>query len=254
MKSLLLVILFLILAIVVAGAIALGVTNLGVDRTAIESHTVYGTVKEIVVKPGRGDVEFVPASKLIRVRETQHYVIGKPALEQTRSGGVLTLETTCDDTRTSCRASRTCASPCRPASSVTVDGGRATSTCAASSARAPTSRPARATSSSASSAGPACCGRTPTRATSSSSRRAPRRRRADDSGDVDVDVAAKPRRVRRTQRFRRRRADAAARDLRDQDDVGLRRRERPRPVAQRRVSASSIDARTDSGDIALRPR
>jgi hypothetical protein len=98
MKSLLLVLLFLILAIVVAGAIALGAANLGVDRTATENHTIYGTVKEIVVKPGRGSVEFLPSDKLIRIRESQHYVIKAPALERTRANGVLTIEPECDDT------------------------------------------------------------------------------------------------------------------------------------------------------------
>lgn len=253
MKSLLLVILFLILAIVVAGAIALGVTNLGVDRTAMKRHTVYGTVKEIVVKPGRGDVEFVPSDKLIRVREMQHYVIGKPALQKTRSGGVLTLETTCDTPDVvPCFSNLRISVPAGV--ELTVDGGRGdvdlrgvdvrgahVETGSGHIAFGLVGRPGLLWAHSESGG---------VELISAGARAVDVR---SSSGRVDVDVAAKPRRVvvrsdSGDVELTLPRGIYAIKTTSDSGDV------RARGLSRNAASASSIDVRTDSGDISLRPR
>lgn len=91
MKNLLLVVV-LVFAIV-AGCWA--AANFGFDQTTVRTDTVYGTIDEIVVKVENGDVDLVPAFKLIQLRETQHWVLSKPKLEQTRKAGVLTVESQC---------------------------------------------------------------------------------------------------------------------------------------------------------------
>src|SRR5687768_4600891 len=89
--------LLVLLALIVAGAWALA--NFAFAQTKVHSDTVFGTVREVVVKAGRGDVDIVPAAKVIEVRETRHWVISQPELEQTRRNGVLTLESTCGPER-----------------------------------------------------------------------------------------------------------------------------------------------------------
>lgn len=254
MKSLLLVILVLILALVVAGAIALGVTNLGVDRTAVESHTVYGSVREIVVKPGRGAVELVPASKIIRIRESQHYVLEKPTLEQDRRNGVLTIEPTCDDYPdvVPCFSDLRIALP--PGVKVTIDGGRGGVDLRGielSAAHVETGsgdiqlglRGQPGLLWAHSDSGDVEIVATSARAVDAQT----------SSGDVDVDVAAKPRKVRA-------RSDSgdvalalprgiyAVKTKSDSGDVSV------RGLSRNAASASSIDARTDSGDIDVRSR
>jgi len=91
MKNLLLVVVLLL--VIIAGVWA--AANFGFDQTKVKSDTVYGTVNELVIKADHGDVDLVPAFKLIQVRETQHWVLSKPKLEQTRENGVLTIESTC---------------------------------------------------------------------------------------------------------------------------------------------------------------
>lgn len=86
-----------LLALIVAGVWALA--NFVFAQTKVHSDTVFGTVREVVVKTDRGDVDIVPASRLIEVRETRHWVISQPELEQTRRNGVLTLESTCSPER-----------------------------------------------------------------------------------------------------------------------------------------------------------
>jgi DUF4097 and DUF4098 domain-containing protein YvlB len=91
MKNLLLVVVALV--VVIAGVWA--AANFGFDQTKVKTDTVYGTIGEIVVKVDNGDVDLVPASRLIQLRETQHWVLSKPKLEQTRENGVLTIQSTC---------------------------------------------------------------------------------------------------------------------------------------------------------------
>ena len=66
MKNLALVLVLLL--IVVGGVWA--AANFAFAQTKVETDTVFGTVREIVVKSDRGDVDLLPASKLIEVRET----------------------------------------------------------------------------------------------------------------------------------------------------------------------------------------
>ena len=95
MKNLALVLVLVL--IVIAGAWA--AANFAFDQTKVETDTVYGTVKEIVVKSDSGDIDLIPAFKLIQVRETRHWVVSQPELKQTRKNGELTLESTCSPER-----------------------------------------------------------------------------------------------------------------------------------------------------------
>ncbi|MEA2193746.1 MAG: hypothetical protein QOG42_180, partial [Solirubrobacteraceae bacterium] len=91
MRNLLLVL--VVLLVVAAGVWA--VANFAFEQTKVKTDTVYGTVRAVVVKAGAGDVDLVPARRVVEVRETQHWVVPKPKLEQTRRNGVLTIQSTC---------------------------------------------------------------------------------------------------------------------------------------------------------------
>ncbi len=91
MKNLALV---LVLVLLVIGGVW-AAANFGFDQTKVESDTVYGTINAIVVKADDGDVDLVPAHRLIEVRETRHWVVSQPKLEQTRRNGVLTIQSSC---------------------------------------------------------------------------------------------------------------------------------------------------------------
>ena len=58
------------------------ILNLTQAQTSVETHTITGSVREIVVTSDSGDVELVPADGSVVVRETQHYVFDKPKLDQ----------------------------------------------------------------------------------------------------------------------------------------------------------------------------
>ncbi len=254
MKSLLLGIFFVIFALLVAGAIALGVVNLGVDREATKNTAVFGAVREIVVKPGRGDVAFIPADKLIRIRETQHYVLSKPELQRTRRNGVLTIDTDCDDVHgvVPCYSDMRISVP--PGVKLTVDGGAGDVEVSGVDVRSTHIETGSGDIEFALTGQP---GLLYAHAQSGDVELVARNARAvdarTDSGDIEVDVAAKPRRVK---------ARSGSGDIEltlprgiyaviakaDSGDV------RVRGIARNRRSASSIDARTDSGDIDLRPR
>jgi DUF4097 and DUF4098 domain-containing protein YvlB len=92
MKKLLLAV--VVLVVVLAGGLA--IANTAFDRTAVRRHTfAAGAVREIVVTSAAGDIDLAPAAARLEVRETQHYVLTKPKLEQALAGGVLTLESDC---------------------------------------------------------------------------------------------------------------------------------------------------------------
>ena len=91
MKSVLVVL--VVVLVVIAGAWA--AANFGFVQTKVRTDTVYGTVRQIVVKSDRGDVDLVPARRRIEVRESRHWVLSEPEFEWTRRNGVLTLESTC---------------------------------------------------------------------------------------------------------------------------------------------------------------
>ncbi len=91
MKKLLIVI--VVLVVLVPGGLALAGLALGHEK--VTTHTVAGQVREIVVRSDSGDVDLIPASGRVEVRETRHYVFEQPTLEQDLTNGVLTLEPHC---------------------------------------------------------------------------------------------------------------------------------------------------------------
>lgn len=91
MKSLGWVLVLLLVVVVGIWAAA----NFGFAQTDVQTDKVYGTVNEIVIDSGRGDVDLIPARGPIEVRETRHWVVSQPKLEQTRKDGVLTLKSSC---------------------------------------------------------------------------------------------------------------------------------------------------------------
>jgi hypothetical protein len=117
MRKLLLAV--VVLLVVVAGGLV--VVSVALDRTAVKRHTIKGPVSAIVVKSGSGDVDLVPAGSRLEVRETQHYVLAKPKLEQTVAGGVLTISSDCDTRILTCYADLRVTVP--PGAAVTVEAG-----------------------------------------------------------------------------------------------------------------------------------
>lgn len=254
MKSLLLGILALILALVIAGTVALAAVNLGVDREATKNHSVFGAVREIVVKPGRGDVQFIAAGRLLRIREMQHYVFSEPTLERTRRNGVLTIETDCGDLHGAvpCYSDLRVSVP--PGVKLTVDAGAGDVDVRGVDVRATHVQTGSGDIEFALADQP---GLLYAHSRSGDIELLARDARAidarTDSGDIEVDVATKPRRVKA-------RSDSGDIELTlprgiyavtakaASGDV------RVRGIARNRRSPSSIDARTNSGDIELRPR
>lgn len=110
-----------LLLLIVAGAWTLA--NFAFARSQVRTDTVFGTVREIVVKADRGDVDLVPSRTLVQVRETRHWVVSQPELERTRKNGVLTLESTCSAERlvVKCHSDLRIAVP--PGVRITVDAG-----------------------------------------------------------------------------------------------------------------------------------
>jgi len=83
-------------AVIVLTPAALALLGVVLGHEKITTHPVAGTVREIVVNSDSGDVRFIRTGTRVQVRETQHYVLRKPTLEQDLTDGVLTLETDCD--------------------------------------------------------------------------------------------------------------------------------------------------------------
>jgi len=254
MKSLLLGILFLILALVIAGVVALGAVNLGVDREATKNHTVFGAVREIVVKPGAGDVEAVPAGQLIRIREMQHYVLSKPTFKARRRNGVLTVTSKCDDLPD--------VVPCYSNLRVTVPRGvKLTIDAGHGDVDVRGVEPSRVhVQSGAGDITFALAGHPSLLWAHSESGDveivAADARAVDarsDSGDIDLDIATKPRRVAARSnsgdvQLTLPRGIYAVRAKADSGTLAV------TGIQRNRLSASTIDARSDSGDVALRPR
>lgn len=84
----------LVLLLAVAAGVW-AVANFALARSETASDTVYGVVREIVVEADRGDVDVVPSAQLIHIRETRHWVVSEPRLEQTRRDGVLQIKSSC---------------------------------------------------------------------------------------------------------------------------------------------------------------
>ena len=250
MKSLAWVIVLLL--VVVAGVWA--AANLAFAQSETESDTVYGIVREVVVQSDRGDIDLVPASRLIQIRETRHWVVSEPELEQTRRNGVLRIKSSCTAERIvlTCHADLRIAVP-RDVK-VTIDAGSGDVDLRGTAVRNVhvesdsgdiemdlTGRQQLVFASSDS--GDIDLVTRSVRAVDAQT----------DSGDVSADVRGLPRRVvarsnsgdvdvtmpRGSYRIR------AISDSGDADVRGLRRNDR---------SLQSIHARTDSGDLAVRAR
>jgi DUF4097 and DUF4098 domain-containing protein YvlB len=119
MKKLLLV----LVPLFVLAVAALLVVNLALDKRSVETHTVAGAVREIVVRSDSGDVDLVPADGRVVVRETQHYVIDKPKLDMDMAGGVLTLDTHCKSLAFNCSTDLRITVPAGVKVSVDADSG-----------------------------------------------------------------------------------------------------------------------------------
>lgn len=102
-----------LLLVVVAGVWA--AANFAFAQTDVQTDKVYGKVNEIVIESDRGDIDLLPAGRVVEVRETRHWVVSQPKLEQTRKDGVLTIQSSC----TAERIVLTCHSDLR----VAVPGG-----------------------------------------------------------------------------------------------------------------------------------
>ncbi len=119
MKLLLLVL--VALCVLVAGGLA--IVNFALDKESVETHTIAGDVREIVVRADSGDVDLVPAGSRVVVRETRHYVFEQPKLEQSLEGGVLMLDTHCDGFALHCSTDLRIAVPAGVKVSVAADSG-----------------------------------------------------------------------------------------------------------------------------------
>ncbi len=96
------ILLAMLAALFLAAVGALGLANFAFDSRSVRTHTISGSVREIVVTSHSGDVDLVPADGRIVVRETMHYVFEKPTLARSLDGGVLTLKTDCEGLAFNC--------------------------------------------------------------------------------------------------------------------------------------------------------
>jgi len=90
-----------LLVIVLAGGLV--AADIALQSTQVTTHTFPGPIDEIVVRSGGGDVAFVTGrGRGVRVRETRHYVLKQPTLEQDVDDGVLTVEARCNASLVTC--------------------------------------------------------------------------------------------------------------------------------------------------------
>ena len=115
MRKLLLAV--VVLLVIVAAALV--VVSVVLDRTSVQRHAIKGPVSAIVVRSSAGDVDLVPAGTRLEVRETRHYVFAKPKLEQSVSGGVLTIKSDCNTKVVTCYSDLRVTVP--PGAAVTVE-------------------------------------------------------------------------------------------------------------------------------------
>ena len=108
-------------AVAIGGAFA--AVNVALDRTTTTTQTVAEPVRELVVKSGGGAVHLVPTSERLKVRQTQHYVLGKPKVKLAVKHGVLTLASDCSAKVLKCYADLRVALPAGVAVSVDAQSG-----------------------------------------------------------------------------------------------------------------------------------
>jgi len=80
------------------------VANLVLDGMLVSTQTIAEPVHAIVVKSGAGDVNLIPTGGRIEVRQTQHYVLEKPNVTLRVRDGVLTLDSDCSAIVLKCSA------------------------------------------------------------------------------------------------------------------------------------------------------
>lgn len=110
-------------AVIVLTPAALALLGVVLGHEKITTHPVAGTVREIVVSSDSGDVRLIRAGSQVQVRETQHYVLQKPTLEQDLTDGVLTLDTDCDTIFFNCSTDLRVTAPAGVRISVQTDSG-----------------------------------------------------------------------------------------------------------------------------------
>jgi DUF4097 and DUF4098 domain-containing protein YvlB len=90
----------LTVALLSAAAVATGCGDDDTSRfehTTVKTHAVAEHVRAIVVKAQSGDIDLIQTSGRSSVRETQHYDAARPTFTQQVDGGVLTIESRCDE-------------------------------------------------------------------------------------------------------------------------------------------------------------
>ncbi len=72
-------------------------TGAPMKHTSVASYSIATPIHAIVVKNVSGDIDLVPGSARVAVRETRHYAAREPRLRRNIRDGVLTLSSECDD-------------------------------------------------------------------------------------------------------------------------------------------------------------
>ena len=78
--------------VVTGGAAAVSLT---LAKTSVRTHAIDADVREIVVTSESGDVRLIAGGRRIEVRESQHYVSRRPVLERDVEDGVLRIDSHC---------------------------------------------------------------------------------------------------------------------------------------------------------------
>jgi hypothetical protein len=110
------------LVVVLAGG-GLAVADVAFDKTSVRHHAIDAGAHAIVVTSGSGNVELVPSSGRIDVRETQHYVLDRPSFRQHLVDGVLTLASDCGASVVRCDADLRVSVPAGVGVTVRADSG-----------------------------------------------------------------------------------------------------------------------------------
>lgn len=97
--------------------------NFGLDDEKVNAYAMSGEVRAVVVKSDSGNVDLVPGTSRVSVRETQHYVSEKPKLDRTLKGGVLTIDSHCGTLVMRCYADLRVSVPAGVKVSVDADSG-----------------------------------------------------------------------------------------------------------------------------------
>jgi hypothetical protein len=97
--------------------------NFGLDDSQVNAYAMTGDVHEVVVRSDSGNVDLVPGTGRVSVRETQHFVSEKPELDRTLKRGVLTIDSHCGTLVLRCYADLQVRVPPRLKVTVQADSG-----------------------------------------------------------------------------------------------------------------------------------